>query len=544
MHFPHAAFVCQLLLAAITAAAQTGATVQGRVTSSAHGEPVANALVVLRGLQTSGGAQPQTYICQTGADGRFTIAGVAPGVYEPAPSKPGFTGRPGPERLATAHDFPPVTVEAGTPVTGLELRLIPASVIAGRVLDPDGDPVRHAQVAAQQYAYVAGNKQLRSVHQVQTDDRGEYRMFDLPPGRYYVHAEAMARSSRRMLPRNAQVRGALPPTTLAAAFYPGVADPSRATELQAQPGEELDGIDISLAPEKRYSIRGKLPAGDPEKSRWSVRVVDRAGKMAAFQPMSLTGRDSYEIQGVAPGSYIVNGESLNPANPQERLFARQPVDVIDRDVDGVDLTFSPGVRVTGAVKVEGSAALPLGDLIVALQPADFSGQQQAKVAADGTFSSPELAPGIYQVRIGGRNAYLKSVRLGDRELPERKIDTEHLSGDVTVAIGADFGQVEGTVTDEAGKPVYNANVTLIPDPRRADWQDRFYSVFTLPGGRFNFASVPPGEYKAYAWLGVEQGAPQSADFRKPYEDRAVPVKVEANGRQSLDLKPIVVAPER
>jgi protocatechuate 3,4-dioxygenase beta subunit len=541
MHFPHAIFLCQLLLAAITAAAQSGATVQGRVTSSAHGEPVANALVTLRGMEARGAAQPQTYICQTGADGRFTIAGVAPGVYDPMPSKPGFVGRP-PARLATANDFPPVTVEAGKPVTGLELRLIPESVIAGRVLDADGDPVRRAQVEAQQYAYVSGARQLRSMHQVQTDDRGEYRMFNLPPGRYYVRAEATPRSSPRMFQFNAQVRGTLPPTTLAAAYYPGAADPSRATELQALPGAELDGIDISLAPEKRYSIRGKLPAGDPSKARRGVRVAERSGNMARFQSLSFPGRDTYEVRDVAPGSYIVIGDSIDPANPEERQFARQPVDVVDRDVDGVDLTFSPGVKVKGTVKVDGSATVPLGDLTLFLQSTDFSGQQPARIAADGTFSSAEMAPGIYQVRIGGRNAYLKSLRLGDQELPERKIDTEHLSGDVTVVIGSDFGQVEGTVTDEAGKPVYNANVTLIPDQSRPDWQDRFYSMFTLPSGRFNFASVQPGEYKAYAWLGVEPGAPQSADFRKPYEDRAVPVKIEANSRQSVDLKPIVLAP--
>jgi len=539
IHLPHAAFLLQLLLA--TAAAQPGATVQGRVISSTHGEPVANAMVTLRGLQTPSGALPQTYICQTGADGRFTIAGVAPGVYEPAPSKSGFTGRPG-ERIAAARAFPPVTVEAGTPVTGLELRLIPASVIAGRVLDADGDPVRRAQVEAQQYAYVSGVKQLRSMHQVQTDDRGEYRMFNLPPGRYYIHAEA--RSSHRMFQPNLQVRGALPSNTLAAAYYPGVADPARATELQAQPGVELDGIDISLAPERRYSIRGKLPAGEPEKARWSVRVVYRSGNMAAFQPMSLTAHDSFEIQGIAPGSYMVIGDSLNPANPQERLYARQPVDVIDRDVDGVDLTFSPGVKVKGTVKLEGPATVPLGDLTLILQAADRSGQQQAKIAADGTFSSPEMAPGVYQMRIGGRNAYLKSLRLGDRELPERKIDTEHLSGELTVVIGVDFGHVEGTVTDAAGKPVYSANVTLIPDQSRPDWSDRFENAITLPNGKFNFANVQPGEYKAYAWLGAEPGAPQSAEFRKPYEDRAVPVKVEANSRQTLDLKPIIVVPNQ
>jgi hypothetical protein len=369
-------------------------------------------------------------------------------------------------------------------------------------------------------------------------------MFNLPPGRYYVHAEAMARSSRRMFQPNVQVRGALPPSTLAAAYYPGTAEPSRATELQAQPGGELDGIDISLAPEKRYAIRGKLPAGDPVKTRRGVRVADRSGNMVRGGILSQMGRDTYEIRDIAPGSYILIGDSIDAANPEARQFARQPVDVIDRDVDGVDLTFSPGVKVKGTVKVEGSATVPLADLIVLLQAADISGQQQARTAADGTFSSAEMAPGIYQVRIGGRNAYLKSLRVGDQELPERKIDTEHLSGDVTMVISADFGQVEGTVTDEAGKPVYNANVTLIPDQSRADWQDRFYSAFTLPSGKFNFANVQPGEYKAYAWLGAEQGAPQSADFRKPYEERAVPVKVGVNGRQSLDLKPIVLAAEQ
>jgi hypothetical protein len=538
----HAAFLCQLLLAATIAAAQPGATVQGRVISSAHGEAVANALVTLRGMEASSGP-PQTYICQTGADGRFTIAGMAPGVYEPVPAKQGFIARPT-ERFATAHDFPPVTVESGATVTGLELRLIPESVIAGRVLDADGDPVRHAQVEAQQYAYVSGSRQLRSMHQVQTDDRGEYRMFNLPPGRYYVHAEATPRSFRRMFQPNLQVRGALPPATLAAAYYPGVSEPSRATELQAQPGGELDGIDISLAPEKSYAIRGKFPAGDSAKARRGVRVVDRSGNMARFQMMTLAGRDGYEVRDIAPGSYMVIGDSIDPANPEERLFARQPVDVIDRDVDGVDLTFSPGVKVKGTVKLEGSAALPLGDLTLVLQSSDLSGQQQAKIAADGTFSSPEMAPGIYQVRIGGRNVYLKSLRLGDRELPEHKIDTEHMSGDLTVAVSADFGQVEGTVTDEAGKPVYNANVTLISDQSHPDWPERLENGFTLPSGKFNFANVPPGEYKAYAWLGVEPGAPQSAEFRKPYEDRAVPVTVKANSRQAVDLKPIVVVPQQ
>jgi protocatechuate 3,4-dioxygenase beta subunit len=532
-----------LLAAALAASAQAGGSVQGRVISSLHGEPVPNALVTLRqldasGTDTAGRDQPRVYICQTGADGRFSLAGVPPGLYAPRPSKQGYGSLS--LNRAAVRDFPPITVEAGKPVMGLDLSLTPDSVIAGRVLDADGDPVRYAMVEVQQYVYVAGKRQLQSMHQVQTNDRGEYRIFYLAPGRYYLHAQATQRSSRRNLQANEQVRGTLPLSTLASAYYPGVADPARATELQTLPGAELDGIDLSLKPEKRYAIRGKLPAADPATSRRGVRVVERSDNQQRPQySMMMTGHDSYEVRDLTPGSYLVIGDGSNPANPEEREYARQPVDIVDRDVDGVDLVFSPGVRMTGTVKVEGAA--PVENLALLLQSTDLAnGQQQAKVAADGTFTSMEMAPGIYEVRLPARNAYLKSVRVGDQEAVDRKIDTEHLSGPVTVVVGVDFGRVDGTVTDDAGKPVSNANVTLIPNQSLSDWRDRFRNGVTNTAGKFTLNNVQPGEYRVFAWVGAEPGAPQSADFRKPYEERGTPVKVEANGRQSLDLKPIIL----
>lgn len=401
--------------------------------------------------------------------------------------------------------------------------------------------MRYAQVEAMQYAYVAGHKELQTKHTALTNDRGEYRIFYLPPGRYYLRAQATQRSSPRLIMmrghNNDQVRGTLPASTVAAAYYPGVAAPARATELQAQPGSELDGIDFTLAPEKLYSIRGKFPAD--AKARRSVRLIERLETERRPLDRMVIGPDSYEIDNVAPGSYFVVGDAIDPTNPEVRQYARQPVEIVDRDLDGVDLEFAPGVRVTGAVLVEGPAVLPKTNLGLFLQLAGSEAREQAKVSEDGTFSSIDIEPGIYQFALARRNAYLKSILVGGHEAPGGKIDTAHLSDTVTVVIGTDFGRVEGTVTDETGKPVYNAAVTLIPDQSHFDWQERFLDAFTSTAGKFTFTNVEPGEYKAFAWQAVEPGAAQSADFRKPYENRGVTIKVEANGIRTVALKLIV-----
>jgi hypothetical protein len=525
-----------LAVVALAASAQNGGLLQGRVVSSLHGEPMPNVLVTLRELEPAAG-QPQVYICQSGADGRFSLAGVAPGLYDLLPSKQGYE----------THALPPITVEAGKTLEGLELRLTPESVIAGRVLDADGDPVRYAQVEAQQYSYASGKKELRTVRAAQTNDRGEYRIFYLPPGRYYLRADPTQRSLRQtVLQGNGRrVSGALPLTAVAA-YYPGVADAPHATELQAQPGGELDGIDFSLklSQEKLYTIRGKLPALDPGKTRRAIRLVERTENDRRPQYSIFNTNDSYEIRNVTAGSYVVSGDATNAANPDERQYARQQVEVIDHDVDGVDLVFSPGVRVTGTVKVAGSSPVQTESLKIFLQPVGSQAREQTNVGADGKFASVEIAPGSYQFVFAGRNAYLKTVRVGEQEAPGGIVDTERLSGPLTVMVCADFGRVEGTVTDQAGKPVYRAYVTLIPDQSLSDGPDRFENTYTTAAGTFHFSDVRPGDYRVFAWLGAEPGAPAIADFRKPYEDRGTAVKVEVNGRQSLDLKPIVVAPER
>jgi hypothetical protein len=130
--------------------------------------------------------------------------------------------------------------------------------------------------------------------------------------------------------------------------------------------------------------------------------------------------------------------------------------------------------------------------------------------------------------------YLKSVFVGKDAVPDKIIDTAHLSGNITLIAASDFGTVEGVVTDADAKPVYNALVTLVGPPD----EERQASAYTKADGKFNIQNVVPGAYKAFAWVGVEFGAPQDPDFRKPFEDRGVSVTVDGNGHTTVELKAI------
>lgn len=44
---------------------------------------------------------------------------------------------------------------------------------------------------------------------------------------------------------------------------------------------------------------------------------------------------------------------------------------------------------------------------------------------------------------------------------------------------------------------------------------------------FSLQSVPPGDYKLFAWDSVQAGAYQNAEFMQRYEARGTPVSVRA-----------------
>lgn len=174
-----------LSLALTTVAAQppkteATATVSGTVTLNSAG--VRNAVV---SLQSQYQPAPQAALrAKTDADGRFRFTEVAAGQYLVAALTPGFY---------SASDFQyglpgrTLNVGKGETIENIELQLKRGAVITGRVSDENNEPIAETPVQLQRVGdRMIMRQNMLSFDSYRTDDRGVYRIYGLPPGKYHV----------------------------------------------------------------------------------------------------------------------------------------------------------------------------------------------------------------------------------------------------------------------------------------------------------------------------------------------------------------------
>jgi hypothetical protein len=139
-------------------------------------------------------------------------------------------------------------------VKDLLFRLIPSGVIAGRVLDEDGEPLASVTVSALREVYNEGKRTLATSSALSTNDLGEYRLFGLPPGRYFVtavypHWGRYGGNGDDSDSADAQQQG------YAKVFYPGTPDAAKAMSIPIKAGEEVPSIEILMRQVLVYHVR-------------------------------------------------------------------------------------------------------------------------------------------------------------------------------------------------------------------------------------------------------------------------------------------------
>jgi hypothetical protein len=427
--------------------------------------------------------------------------------------------------------------------------MLPTAVISGRITDEDGDPMSGVRVLA--LKKVPGKATREGAGTEATNDLGEYRLAGLFPGQYWVVAmpppdfRDYERQQEKSVPGDQSVPQ--PDTRYVTTYYPGTYDAMQAAAVTLKAGDEMP-VNFTLVPARTYRVRGTV-TGVSAGQKPVVELFPKAGDSIRASANEIGPDGQFEVRGVAPGSYVLRAAA---GTGTQALTARQDINVVAADVEGLKLAPLPAFTISGHLHLEGSAPGDLTQYAVNLRLAelpedpgffmsqDFFGMN-APVDRLGNFEWKDVNPGTYVVQVYGGEGqgsfFLKSVKLG-----ERNIETGFTaSGPATLdlVVSSKGSMVEGAVVEKSGdtdQPVANATVVAVPEEKYRKLPDRFGIGSTDQHGRFTIRGLAPGSYTLYAWQDLEEGVWRDADFLKSQEANGKTVKVEEGSHQQVELK--------
>ena len=513
-------------------------SISGMVVKLAGSEPLKTATVQLQSLEDL--AHSISVVTDMG--GRFELKGISSGRYRLRVSRTGFVTQEYGQK--TPNDpGAEIRLSPGQNLRDLLFRLIPWGVIAGRVLDEEGEPLPWAQVSAWREVYSSGKRKLSSEALVPTNDLGEYRLFGLKPGRYFVSAKFKA--GLHVVGRG-EVREDVSDDSrpeFMPIYFPNSPDPTRASTITLSAGEEVTSIEILLRPVTTYRIRGRvynMVAGRRSDAGVIVQLEQRNNIFSGDTPdrqLNVESTDnSFEIAGVLPGSYAVSAFWFGDGR---RYQARQSIEVGNSDVEGVNLTIMPGMAIPGRIIWDGKPSMDRNELLVSIAPADSSISFHSPARVQGSsFVLKDVYDGTYRLGVLGqsKDCYIKSIRYGSSEAKEDGFTVfRGTQPPLEVTISSRGARVQGAVTDKDNLPVTGVWVVLVPDEAHREQSRLFQKVGADQYGHYRFAGVPPGDYKIFCWDEVEDGVWEDPDFLKIFEDRGQKVSVEEADAKTVDV---------
>jgi hypothetical protein len=474
-----------------------GYRIAGTVVSKADGRPLARARVIVRNVKNL-----QSFLSVvTSEDGKFEFSGLPAGKYSLDGTKRGFipAAYEQHEQFSTA-----IVTGAGLDTETLLLRLAPAAVIRGKVLDEVGEPVRHAMVTAYYDDHRSGVSQVRQFRSAQTDDQGSYEITPLIPGTYFLSAQATPwyaihpnSEPEGQAGTSASVDRSLDmayPLT----YYADATETDSATPIPIRGGDRVQ-VDLHLNPVPALRIVFHAP-GDGGKNGFTFPQLQQpafdgstfvhGGGVRVMSPGVL------EISGILAGKYDVRvggrGSSLQ-------------MNGVDLSNDGQEIDTSSGEALTNvkvSVRVPGDATFPQR-LAVGLRSGRRGLARGQTIDAKGEAELPQIAAGRYEVvvRSFGKPYSIAHMSAERAEVSGHTLTvTAGSSPLVSLTLVAGTTEVAGTVT-RAGKAFAGAMVVLAPNHPELD-PSLFRRDQSDQDGTFTLHGVVPGSYTI---LAIENG---------------------------------------
>jgi hypothetical protein len=483
----------------------------------------------------------RTFSGVTDVGGRFEVQGIDPGRYRLRVIRNGYVTQEYGQR--TPNDPGAIlALSPGQDLRELLFRLLPAAVVAGHIQNENGDALPWVRVNALRATYLRGKRTLSSEVTVVTNDLGEYRLFGLRPGRYFLSASYRPGQRLEASEEDEDLEG-VGKSGYVPTYYPGTPDPARATALTIKTGDEIRSMDLLLEPTTVYSIRGRVNNFGARRNPNGVILILEARStglgwsVPARQAIVDKPDGVFEIENVLPGSYTL---SAFLSDEGRRYQARQSVEISNFDVEGVQLTPLPGMDIRGQVVWDPKPSLEKDALIVSVRPADSTFQfgAQARVASNGAFSLRDVPESLYRLSSTGQSqdCYLKSIRYAGMEISDEEFNViRGMQATLEVTISARGAHVQGMVKDADGLPAPGVWVVLVPDEARRNEFHLFKQRTTDQYGRFDFRGIAPGEYKLFSWEQVQQNEWEDPDFLKAFEPKGESISLQEGDGKSIEL---------
>jgi hypothetical protein len=510
--------------------------IKGKVTSD-DGQPLEGVNVNLStaGVDGMGGWRQ----IQTDDEGNFVADGLAPASYSVHAGAYAY--------VMADQSVVPKYHRLGDVVN---LTLVKGGVITGRVTNALGEPVIAATIRVEKVADSEGRKTPGEGgwygQQRKTDDRGIYRVYGLPAGRYIISVGG----------KPPYRSGPIMPYELDVPTYHPSSSRDGATEVRVSAGEEVRGIDIRYRSEKGHSITGRVIGApvDPSVMRGGIQIglyhyPNRSIAMSSFVPTTEANK-TFELFTVPDGEYellaSISGDWQNEAHELYQS-PRKRVTVKGGNITGIELRVSPMGSVRGKVEWELTpekdrkpecrstrAAFPEETIITLTKDNPNPGDNFY-----GAWSVPNdkrevkfrgLETGTYRfiANLPDETWYIKSITQKSDEAKSKiqnpksssSIDLGKLGvnlkpgekrTDIILTITNGAATLSGRVTADKNQAVPSRlRVHLIPAEKESADDVLRYAEQKTKDGAFTFTNVAPGKY----WLFTRKVPDHEADTKR------------------------------